>query len=247
MGRFARLLATPAAGRRSLDGFVDSLLQTFENSRPGLTTDMLEQDEVEPFFRDLYEKEVDRLREQIALLTHLSPDEQQQLFQRIDERIRKVVLPAYARLASSFTPRERNDFYLTKDAWHTLERLAWGGLGVALGAFIVWAPFIPIWSKEWVLVFGVGGLVFPSLRRYFALRRYQHELNDLVARTDDEIWRLDLGYLTAAWERGALSGDRKVGLRDGGAAPGASEDRAETSDRGTRARDRRPRAKEGGR
>jgi hypothetical protein len=248
MGRLARLFVTPTSGRRSLDGFVDSLLQTFENSRPGLTTEMLERGEVEPFFSDLYEKEMDGLREKIALLTHLSRDEQQELFQRVDERIRKVVLPAYARMASGFTPRERNDFYLTREALHTLERLAWGALGVALGAFVVWAPFIPIWSKEWVLVFGVGGLVFPNLRRYFALRRYQHEVNDLVARTDDEIWRLDLGYLTAAWERGALAGDRNVGLQDSsGAAPIGTEDGAEAGKRGIRARDRRPRAKEGGR
>jgi hypothetical protein len=243
MRPLARLFAAPAAEHRTLDGFVDSLLQTFENSRPGLTTEMLEQGEVEPFFRDLYEKEIDSLREKIAQLTHLSQDEQQELLQRVDERIRKVVLPAYARLASGFTPRERNDFYLTKETLHALERLAWGGLGVVLGAFIVWAPFIPIWSKEWVLVFGVGGLVFPSVRRYFALRRYQHELNDLVARTDDEIWRLDLGYLTAAWERGSLAGGRAGGREDADRMPPLeSENRAGGA---PRAKDRRPRAKEG--
>jgi hypothetical protein len=90
---------------------------------------------------------------------------------------------------------------LTPEALHGFERLGWGAVGVALGAFVVWAPFIPIWSKEWVLVFGVGGLVFPTLRRYLALRHYQSGLNDLVARTDDEIWRLDLGYMTSAATR----------------------------------------------
>jgi hypothetical protein len=208
MSRLARLFGTPTQGHRTLDGFVHSLLQTFENSRPGLTAEMLAKGEVEAFFRDLYEKEVRLLRDRITGLTHLSKDEQGELFQRVSERIRKVVLPAYARLASSFTPRERNEFYLTPEELHGLERLAWGALGVALGAFVVWAPFIPLWSKEWVLVFAVGGLFFPSLRRYFALRRYQHELNDLVARTDDEIWRLDLGFMTSAWERGSVAGGR---------------------------------------
>jgi hypothetical protein len=116
----------------------------------------------------------------------------------VDERIRKVVLTAYGRLASRFTPRERNDFFVTPEALHGLERVAWAALGLLLGAFVVWAPFIPLWSKEWVLVFGVGGLVFPSLRAYLAQRRYQSDLNDLVVRTDDEIWRLDLGYMTSA-------------------------------------------------
>jgi hypothetical protein len=204
MGRLARLLGTETAPRRTLDGFVDSLLQTFENSRPGLTADMLAKGLTEGFFLDLYEKEVKRLREKVERLGHLSPREREELLERVDERIRKVVLPAYCRLASKFTPRERNDFFGTPESLHGPERVAWGTLGLLLGAFVVWAPFIPLWSKEWVLVFGVGGLVFPSLRAYLAQRRYQSELNDLVARTDDEIWRLDLGYMTSAAERDPL-------------------------------------------
>jgi hypothetical protein len=242
MGRLARLFGTPARGHRTLDGFLVSLLQTFENSRPGLTTEMLATGGVEAFFRDLYEKEVRVLRERIGGLTHLSKDEQEELFQRVDERIRRVVVPAYARLASSFTPRERNDFYLTREDLHGLERVAWGILGIALGAFAVWAPFIPLWSKEWVLVFAAGGFVFPSLRRYFALRRYQSELEDLVARTDDEIWRLDLGFMTAAWERGSVAGARAV--EAGQATPQPPVARPEGADR-TAPGERGPRAKEG--
>lgn len=214
MSRLAGLFSQPASGHTALDGFVDSLLQTFENSRPGLTSEMLAKGEVEGFFRELYEGEIPSLREKTARLGHLSEEEREQLFARVDDRIRKVVLPGYARIVSAFTPRERNDFYLTPEALHGVERLAWAAAGVVLGALVVEAPFIPLWSKEWVLVFGVGGLVFPTLRRYFALRRYQHQLNDLVARTDDEIWRLDLGYLTAAWERGALPGTRHAMGRD---------------------------------
>jgi hypothetical protein len=216
MGRLARLFSKPVVRNSTLEGFVDSLLQTFENSRPGLTGEMLQEGEVEGFFRELYENEVRSLRDKIAHLGHLSAEEREELFQRVDDRIRRVVLPAYARLASGFTPRERNDFYLAPEGVHGVERLAWAVAGVVLGALVVEAPFIPLWSKEWVLVFGIGGFVFPTLRRYFALRRYQHQLNDLVNRTDDEIWRLDLGYLTAAWERGALPGTQP-------AAPGIEE------------------------
>jgi hypothetical protein len=242
MGRLARLFGTPAWGHRTLDGFLVSLLQTFENSRPGLTTEMLATGGVEAFFRDLYENEVRVLRERIGALTHLSKDEQEELFQRVDERIRRVVVPAYARLASSFTPRERNDFYLAREGLHGLERVAWGILGIALGAFAIWAPFIPLWSKEWVLVFAAGGFVLPSLRRYFAFRRYQSELEDLVARTDDEIWRLDLGFMTAAWERGSGAGGGTV---EAGQAtsqpPGARPEGAERTAPGEHG----PRAKEG--
>jgi hypothetical protein len=47
-----------------------------------------------------------------------------------------------------------------------------------------------------VLVLGASGLVFPELRRVFALRRYQSDLNRLVTRTDADIARLELALLT---------------------------------------------------
>lgn len=198
--RLARLLGSDNTQRgRMLGGFVDSLLQMFENCRPGLSDETLRAggDGVEGFFVELYEKEQPRLLEIIRQQErHLSQQAQQDLFERVDERIRKVVIPAYVRLATRFTPRERNDFYLTPDSLHGLERLAWCVAGIGIGAFVVWAPFIPLWEKEWILPFAVAGLFFPNIRRLLALRRYQAELNALVVRTDNEIWRMDLAYLT---------------------------------------------------
>jgi hypothetical protein len=185
-----------------LDGFVDSLLQTFENCRPGLSEATIAKGGAEAFFIDLYEKEVPRLRELVRRsATHLSDGEREELFRRVDERVRKVVLPGYARLTSTFTTRERNDFYLAPEAFHGAERLGWGVAGLLLGGFVVAAPFIPLWSKEWVFVFATGGLLFPNIRRVVALRRYEAELNQLVIRTDDEIWRMDLALMTAAAAR----------------------------------------------
>ncbi len=188
-------------GRQTLDGFVDSLLQMFENCRAGLSDEALRSGptRVEGFFLELYEKERARLRDTIEQREqHLSAEARRELYERVDERIRKVVIPAYARLAARFAPRERNDFFLLREGLHGLERAGWAVAGIAAGAFAVWAPFIPIWEKDWVLVFAAGGIALPNLRRYLALRRYQSDLNSLVARTDDEIWRLDLAYLTGA-------------------------------------------------
>ena len=200
MERALRLLgAGSERPGRMLGGYVDSLLQMFENCRPGLTDDLLRKgpEGVERFFLELYEKERGRLSETIQQQEqHLSAADRRELFERVDDRIHKVVLPAYVRLAARFTPRERNDFYLAPEPLHGLERLAFGVAGMALGAFAVWAPFIPLWQKEWVLAFGLAGLVFPGIRRFLAVRRYQAELNALVARTDNEIWRMDLAYLT---------------------------------------------------
>jgi hypothetical protein len=66
-----------------------------------------------------------------------------------------------------------------------------------LGYFAIWAPFIPIWEKEWVLPFVIFGFLFPNIRRYWQFRRYERELNQLVARADREMSRIDIHYLTS--------------------------------------------------
>lgn len=183
-----------------LGGLVDSLLQTFENCRVGLSNETLHGGEkvVHDFFLELYEKESGHLAETVRLFeTGLPESAQQEILARVDELARKVVLPAYARLATRFTERERNDFYLLPEPLHGLERFGWGVAGMGLGGFIVWAPFIPLWEKEWVLPFVILGLFFPNIRRYFALRRYQSELNGIVAHADDEIRRVELAQLTS--------------------------------------------------
>lgn len=201
LDRILRLLSPsrPRAGR-VLDGFVDSLLQTFENCRAGLSDETLRagNDAVEAYFAELYEKEKPRLAETVATQAiHLSDPARARLLDKVETLIRKVVIPAYARLTTRFSIRERNDFYLLPESLHGAERLLWGAAGLGLGGFVVWAPFIPLWSKEWVLVFAVGGLVFPNLRRVLSLRRYATDLNGVVARADDEIWRMDMALLTS--------------------------------------------------
>ncbi len=219
--RLARLFS-PGKPRdqRVLEGFSDSLLQSFENYRAGLTDELLlgPESSVADFFLDLYEKEAKRLPGIVDLAcAHLSPPARQELTRKTDQLIRKVVIPAYARLTQRFTRRERNDFYLTAEALHGVERMGWGMAGILLGSFVVWAPFIPLWSKEWVLVFALGGLVFPNIRRVLAIRRYVSELNGLVGRTDDEIWRLDLAYITSQ-EAVALAAPGQEDEQDGLAA-----------------------------
>src|SRR5262245_2345964 len=187
-----RLFGLPRGGAPTsgmLGGFVDSLLQAFENRRAALADDPHGPGDAQALFADLYEKEAPRLREAVALYeASLPAGGQQVLAARADELMRRVVVPAYARLASPFTRRERNDFYLVPDAWHMLERAGWAAAGILVGLFVIWAPFIPLWDKEWILPFAAAGLFYPNLRRYFALRRYQAELNRLVARADQELW-----------------------------------------------------------
>jgi hypothetical protein len=185
------------AGPRVLDGFVDSVVQSFENCRPGLP-DEASAPSAGPFFAELYERETPRLLEAIRTEEpHLSPEARAEYARAVDALIRKVLLPAYVRVASRFTAAERNGFYRLPEPLHALERVLLCAAGVAVGAFAVWAPFIPLWEKGWVLPFAFAGLFVPELRRWLAVRRYERDLNALVIAADTEIARLDMAYLTS--------------------------------------------------
>ncbi len=195
----ARIVETLSRARRApaaLDGFVDVVLQKFENCRAGLDDGALAPSHGDAFFRPLYDAERDHLKDAIRLeQPHLGDAGRDAMFTQIDDLVRSVTLPSYVRIAVRFTARERNGFYLLREPLHGLERAGWALAGTIVGGFVVWAPFIPLWSKEWVLPFFLAGLVFPELRRWWEIRRYERELNRIVARTDAEIRRLDFGYL----------------------------------------------------
>jgi hypothetical protein len=223
--RLGRLLGPPAAPTRTLGGFFDGLLQTFENCRAGLSDAQVKAGgaDVERFLVALYEREAPRLQDAIALHgAHLGSAGRERMRQEVDERVRTVVIPAYARLAAPVTVRERNDFHLLPPGLHGLERMASTAAGMLIGAFIVWAPFIPIWSKEFILVTTLGGLVFPELRRLLALRRYQGELNRLVTRTDADVARLEIAMLTGEVAQ-RVAGETLAGA--GGEEEAAPEER----------------------
>ena len=95
-----------------LDGFVDSLVQKLENCRPGLTDELLAKGpaEVDAWAESLYAEEVPRLKDAIRTEEpHLTREAREELFRKVDELVRKVVLPGWVRLASRFTPRERKE------------------------------------------------------------------------------------------------------------------------------------------
>lgn len=224
---FGRILALLARGDDlappAFDGFLDSLLQKFENCRPGLTDDVVAAggEAAARFFTDLYEAERARLRDLVRQSEPLlSAEADEELFRKVDELIRNVVIPAYLRVALPYTARERNDFYLAPGAFHWAERLAWGVAGIVLGVFIVEAPFIPIWSKEIIFPMMVAGLLLPNLRRFLLIRRFEREINGLVGRADREIARIDTAYLMTEAADGTGAAERQS-TADGHAAAAA--------------------------
>src|SRR5205809_7438744 len=99
------------SGQKALKGYVDSLIQTFENCRSGLSNEMIEGGEssAADFFLDLYNKELPRLSKSIEMNeAYLSEETRKAFFSEVCGVLTKVVIPAYVRLAVGFTPRERN-------------------------------------------------------------------------------------------------------------------------------------------
>jgi hypothetical protein len=208
MSRALQRSAADLPARSGPGRFVDQLLQIFEDRRPGLGDATLAQGEAATleFFLQIVAQEEERLAAMVAdWQPQLSPAGREKLRVEIDKLLRDVVVPAYVRLARSFTPRERRDFFLVPDSLKLLERLGWGALGLIAGYLVILAPFIPIWSKEWVVVAVIGGLLWPEIRRWFSFRRYERDLNLLVDRSERELVRLDQAYL----ERGEVIDELK--------------------------------------
>jgi hypothetical protein len=183
-------------GPRALDGFVDSLVQSFENCRSGLSEEAIRRGGAEAYFRARYEAERARLPDVVRLENpHLDEAARAALVERVDRLVSEVVIPGYVRVAVQFTDRERRDFYHVPSAFRVLERVGFALAGVLVGWLVIKAPFIPLWSKEWILPFFLSGLVYPELRRVFQVRRYGTDLERIVADADAEIGRIDVSYL----------------------------------------------------
>src|SRR5688572_9809831 len=103
MSDWKRLMGLQGSTLRAvntLGGFVDSLLQGFENRRGGLADHGPEGGGAAlDFFAQLYEAERPRLREAVQLpAASLPAAAQDGLARQVDELIRGVVVPAYVRL-----------------------------------------------------------------------------------------------------------------------------------------------------
>jgi hypothetical protein len=188
------LQRTTALGRN-----VDTLLQAFENRRAGLTDEQIAQGPgaVNGYFLEIYDHERERLRGEIRdAQPHLNESARESLFKEVDALMRETIIPGYVRLALAFTPKERSDFFLVKEHLRVVERIGWAFAGLVLGFIFVRLPFVPLFLKELMAVFVIGGFVWPEIRRFFSFRRYEKELNQLVVHADRELERIDRAYLS---------------------------------------------------
>jgi hypothetical protein len=186
------------ADATALGRFVDALLQAFEDRRPGVDDATLAGGEaaVRAYFERVFDGERQRLDALVrAEAPHLNEAAQAELAAEFDVYIRGTTLPGYVREATRHLRRERNDFFALPAGLHALERVVATIGGIVLGMLVVRAPFIPLWSRYWVVPSLLAGLFFPELRRWRALSGYEQRLNALVAHAARELGRIDRAYL----------------------------------------------------
>lgn len=89
-------------------------------------------------------------------------------------------IPArWREVASAFTAQERAELRLWQRG-DVPARLAWTGVGLVVGAFILWAPFIPIWEKWLPTLMALGGWWMPDVLAWRSRRRYARALGEIV-------------------------------------------------------------------
>src|SRR5690349_4411235 len=102
-----RALQVPTS---ALGKLIDELLQSFEDHRHGLPDAVVQQGEAATasFFGEVYDREHKRVADAIAMYQPHLVDEARAAFVReVDSVVKTVVIPAYARLTTRFTARER--------------------------------------------------------------------------------------------------------------------------------------------
>lgn len=95
-----------------------------------------------------------------------------------------ATVPArWRQCAEPFTLAEARGFGIWRGG-DVLARLAYLAAAAAVGFFIVWAPFIPIWEKWLPFALGAGAWWLPDLQIGFHRRRYARQLGEIVMQMD---------------------------------------------------------------
>jgi hypothetical protein len=103
---------------------------------------------------------------------------------RVRDAAREALVPLRSAYVESDLPPGYFDALGGWRGGDVIARLAFGFGGLAIGGFILWAPFIPVWEKWFPFALCVGAFFLPDLTRWWQRRRYAKELGQIVATLD---------------------------------------------------------------
>lgn len=104
-------------------------------------------------------------------------------FDALKEELAATLPARWRAVAGPFTRLEEAGFGLWRGG-DVVARLAYVGLGLVLGGFAVWAPFIPIWEKWFPFAVAALAWFLPDLQARWHKRRYARELGAIVSAID---------------------------------------------------------------
>lgn len=149
------------------------LIQQFELRRPGLKAWT---PEIEASLREQGEKEIQQMERQLREIGIDDP----QYWQRVRGALSDILLPRYAKIATSEIEAEKNDYGLWRGG-DLVARAAFAVGGFFLGVLCYEVPYIPIYVKWFPAVTMLAGPFLPEVQLWWHQRKLQGRIADLVA------------------------------------------------------------------
>ncbi len=100
-------------------------------------------------------------------------------YERVARELEEVLLGRYVIFAQAQSERERRG----GGGWRggdVVSRIVLGLAGLAVGGFIVWAPFIPIWDKWVPFAAMLAAPTIPDMQRWWFARQHARQLQALA-------------------------------------------------------------------
>ncbi|MBN1960306.1 MAG: hypothetical protein JW841_05120 [Deltaproteobacteria bacterium] len=145
------------------------VLQDLERARPGFPLD------AEGFAKDAKSRLRVRLNDLRAQYASMGADAD---FTRVARELEEILLRRYLAFAYPQSVRDSRG----GGAWRggdVISRIILSLTGLAIGGFLIWAPFIPLWEKWIPFVFMVAAPAIPDIQKKWFFRQHKRHLLQL--------------------------------------------------------------------
>src|SRR5262249_35142879 len=100
-------------------------------------------------------------------------------FESMQKEIRAIVPAAWRALAEPFTRSESKEFGVWRGG-DVVARLTYVLVGLMIGGFMVWAPFVPIWESWFPFALAISSWWLPDAQVAYQRRRYARALGGIA-------------------------------------------------------------------
>ncbi|HEX4963325.1 MAG TPA: hypothetical protein VF173_21020 [Thermoanaerobaculia bacterium] len=115
----------------------------------------------------------------------------------LEREVMETSLPQYVHSAIEQNRLEANGYDLWREG-DPAARIAFGLVGLLLGALIIAIPWIPIFEDAFAFVLALGGLLYPEIKKTFFDLRHAQRLNKLIARAEKYQYDARIHYTSSA-------------------------------------------------